>query len=92
MRYGLLSDGIDANALAVFAHALKLDPAVNQGEQGIVGANPDTAAGMDFGAALANENVACQNKLAVPALNSETLDSESRPFLVELTPFLWANS
>ena len=42
---------------------------------------------MDVGAALTDVNVAGQNKLTVAALDAEALGLESRPFLVEPTPF-----
>ena len=57
----------------VLAHALKLDGAVNQGEQGIILADTNVGAGMDVGASLANQDVASQNELTVSTLAAQTL-------------------
>src|SRR5699024_11112269 len=64
---------LDNAALAVTAHALEMDAAVNQREQRVVAADADALTRMDVGAALANQNVAGQNVLTVAALDAETL-------------------
>ena len=78
------------NLFAVASHTLKLDGPVRKREQCIVRAAPDIDARWDGCAARANGDVAGQTNLTVSALRARRLDSESRPFLVEPTPFLCA--
>ena len=65
--------GIHGAHLAILAHALELDLAVDQREQGIVLADADVVARMDMRASLANENVAGEHELPVCALGAEAL-------------------
>ena len=64
---------VDRAHLAILAHALELDLAVNECEQGVVAADPDVVARMDVRASLADQNVAGQNELTVCALDAEAL-------------------
>ena len=81
---------VDRAHLAILAHTLELDLAVDQSEQRIVLADTNVVARMNVRASLTNEDVARQNELTVRALGAE--DSESRPFLVEPPPFLCAKN
>ena len=63
----------DSATLAVTAHALKMNMAVNQSEQGIVAADADALTRMDVSAALTHDDVARQNELAVAALDAQAL-------------------
>jgi hypothetical protein len=47
--------------------------AVTLGEQGVVPAATDIAAGVEPGAALAHQYIACQHRLAAKALDAESL-------------------
>ena len=69
----LLLDFVNGAHLAILAHALELDLAVNQRKQGVVAADPDVVTGMDVGASLANQNVAGQNELTVSPLDAKSL-------------------
>ena len=64
---------VNRNFLAVAAHTLKADLAVNQGEQGIVAALAHVLTGVNVGATLTNQNVAGQHELTVGALDAQTL-------------------
>ena len=55
--------GVHGALPAILAQTLKLDGAVNLGEQGVVLTDAHIDTGMDVGASLANQNVASQNKL-----------------------------
>ena len=68
-----LLSGINASLLAILAELLEAEHAVRLGEQGVVTADTDVDAGMDVGAALANENVAGENELTVGALGTKAL-------------------
>lgn len=69
----LLLLGINADLLVRLALTLELDDAVNLGVQGIVIADADVVAGMDYGTTLANQNVAGEYELTIGALNAQTL-------------------
>jgi hypothetical protein len=70
----------------------ELHGAFGQREQGVVLADADVFARVEFGAALANDDVAGEDELAAVALDARRLLSESRP-LRELPPaFLCAMS
>ena len=58
---------------AVAAQAGKADAAVLKGEQRVVAAATHIKARMDLSSALANQNVPCQNHLAVSALRAQAL-------------------
>ena len=64
---------LDADLLAVTAHALKAHAAIHQSKQGIVAADAHVLAGMDMGAALTHQDVAGQNELTIGALDAQTL-------------------
>ena len=64
-----------------------MNATIDQSEQGVIAADADALTRMDVGAALTDQDVAGQNELTVAAPDAEALDSESRPFLVEPTPF-----
>ena len=71
--------GVHGAHLAILAHALELDLAVDQREQGIVLADADVVARMDMRASLANENVAGEHELPVCALGADILMVISLP-------------
>ena len=64
---------LDRAALAVTAHALEVNAAIDQSEQGVIAADADALTRMDVGAALTDQDVAGQNKLTVAALDAEAL-------------------
>ena len=64
---------INRSLLTILAETLKAEHTAFLGVQSVVGADTDIDAGMDVGAALANENVAGENELTVRALGTETL-------------------
>ena len=64
---------VNGDTLLVAAHALKTDNAVLHGKERIVAALADVGAGMDFRAALADEDIAGQNKLTISSLGAKTL-------------------
>src|SRR5689334_18864821 len=63
----------DARAATIFAEALVDDGAVDQGKEGEVAAHADVGAGMDAGAALADEDVAGAHGLAGEDLDAASL-------------------
>ena len=65
--------GVHGALPAILAQTLKLDGAVNLGEQGVVLTDAHIDTGMDVGASLANQNVAGQNELTVGTLHAQTL-------------------
>jgi hypothetical protein len=65
--------GINANLLLISAQSLKPYHAVNLGVQCIIITDAHVQAGMNFRAALANKDVACQNELSVGALGAQSL-------------------
>ena len=69
----LLLNGINADLFARFAVALKFNGTVDKSEESIIGADADIVAGMDFGASLSDEDVACENELTVSSLGAESL-------------------
>ena len=76
------------NFLAVLAPSLEFHNTVRRCEQGIIAASADIDARMNVRASLSVKDIAGQNKLTVCPLCAKALDSESRPFLVDPTPFL----
>ncbi len=64
---------INGNFFAVFAHTFIVDGTIDEGIEGIVRADADVIAGMDVGTALAVEDVAGEDELAVGALAAEAL-------------------
>jgi len=64
---------VDGAHLAILAHPLELDLAVDLREQRVVAADADVVARMDMRASLANQNVAGQHELTVGALGAQSL-------------------
>ena len=62
--------GIDVNPPVA---AIEADVAVGKGEEGVIAAHADVVAGVEFGAALADEDGAGGNKLTAVAFHAETL-------------------
>src|SRR5690606_30230177 len=62
----------DVDDLAAALDA-ELDGAAGQREQRVVAATPDIAAGVEVGAALADDDLACVDDLAAETLHAETL-------------------
>lgn len=58
-----------------------LDPAWLESEEGVVVAHPDVRSRVETGAALANQDCACENCLPVIALNAETFAVAVAPVL-----------
>ena len=73
LAYEILLSLVDGDLLAVPAHALKADSAADLGEQGIVAALANVDAGMDMGAALADQDAASQDPLPVGPLGAKAL-------------------
>ena len=64
---------LDRAALAVAAHALEVNAAIDESKQRVIAADAHALTRMDVGAALTNQDVAGQNKLTVAALYAQTL-------------------
>ena len=64
---------VDRAHLAILAHTLELDLAVDQSEQRIVLADTDVVARMNVRTSLTDEDVASQNELTDSALGTESL-------------------
>lgn len=58
-----------------------LDPSRLESEEGVVVADPDIRTRVETGAALANEDCACEHGLAVVAFDAETLAVAVAPVL-----------
>ena len=71
--FGKLLLSVHRALLAILAHALELDSAVNQSKQGVIAADANVGTGMNVRASLANQDVAGQNELTVSALHAQTL-------------------
>ena len=71
MKTGLV--WVYRDLLAVFAHALKLDNALDQGKQGVVPAASHVVAGMNLGAALTIDDVTGFYNLAAELFTAESL-------------------
>jgi len=69
----LLLDGVNADLLAVAAHTLETNLAVDESEQRVVRASAYVLARMNVGTALLNKDVASQNILTVSTLYAESL-------------------
>lgn len=67
------SVSVNAYLLSVATNTLKLYLAVNECEQGIIGASAHIVSGMNVSTALSYENVTRKNKLSVSALNAKSL-------------------
>lgn len=69
----LLRNLQDGDFFAVLAKPLKLDGTVLQSEQCVVLALAHVGTGMDFGAALTDQDIASQYELTVAPLDTQTL-------------------
>ena len=69
----LLFNSVNADFLAALAEALKLNLAVNEGEEGIVRTLANAVARMNVGSALSYKDVACKDELTVRSLSAESL-------------------
>ena len=81
----------DVHGLAA-ALGAELDRTRDEREQRVVAATADAVAGVEVGAALADDDLAGVDDLAAEALDAEALALESRPLRVEDAPFLCAMS
>ena len=63
----------DRDEHAAFGFGIELDATIGRGEQGVVLADTDIAAGMPLGAALARQNVAGDDDLAAKQLHAQAL-------------------
>jgi len=70
--YGWLRVGINACFLSVFAHSFIPNNAVYERKQRIVFADTNVCTGMNLRASLANEDVPCENRLAVATLHAKS--------------------
>ena len=64
---------VHADLFLILAHSLKTDHAVDQCKQSIILAAAHVDAGMDLGASLSDEDIACENKLTARALGTKPL-------------------
>lgn len=69
----LLLDSVNADFLAILAHSLELDVAVDESEEGVIRTLADVVAGMNVGSALSDKDIACENELTVASLDAESL-------------------
>lgn len=53
----LLLDSVNADFLAILAHSLELDVAVDESEEGVIRTLADIVAGMDVGSALSTRTL-----------------------------------
>ena len=71
--YPRLFCSIYANLLLTAGNRLKLNGAVDQSEEGIIGTDSDILAGTDCGASLSHDDVAGSDCLSVSLLDAKTL-------------------
>ena len=64
---------VNADLLASLCDRFKLDSAVDKGKQSVVRSATNIVTGMDLGTALANKDIAGENRLTVRSLYAETL-------------------
>ena len=64
----LLLGGVNRNLLTILAQTLEADNTVGLGKQRVIAADANVGAGVDVGAALADQDVAGQNELTISAL------------------------
>ena len=64
----LLLGGVNRNLLTILAQTLEADNTVGLGKQRVIATDTDVGAGVDVGAALADQDVAGQNELTVYAV------------------------
>ena len=80
--------GIYACLFLVFAHSFITNDAVYESEQGVILADTDVCARMNFRTALTNENVACEYGLAVAALRAKAFRFAVSPVVGRTGTFL----
>ena len=89
-RQGLSRDrGEDVN-LAVCR--VKFDDAIREGEEGVVASNADIRPGTETGAALADENVARDDRLAAEFFHAEALADAVAPVAYAALTFFMRQS
>ena len=69
----LLLGGVNRNLLTILAQTLEADNTVGLGKQRVIAADANVGAGVDVGAALADQDVAGQNELTISALGAKAL-------------------
>ena len=69
----LLLGGINRNLLTILAQTLEADNTVGLGKQRVIAADTDVGAGVDVGAALADQDVAGQDVLTIGTLGPKAL-------------------
>ena len=69
----LLLGGVNRNLLTILAQTLEADNTVGLGKQRVIAADTNVGAGVDVGAALADQDVACQNELNISELGAKAL-------------------
>ena len=67
------SVSVNAYLFTILVKTLELNLTVDNGEQGIIGAFSDVIAGMDLSPTLSYQNITCQHKLPIGALNAKSL-------------------
>ena len=74
----LLLGGVNRNLLTILAQTLEADNTVGLGKQRVIAADANVGAGVDVGAALADQDVAGQNELTISALGAKALRLHGR--------------
>ena len=69
----LLLGGVNRNLLTILAQTLEADNTVGLGKQRVIAADTDVGAGVDVGAALADQDVAGEDELTISALGTKAL-------------------
>ena len=64
---------VDVDEAAMLAFVLEADDAIDLGEEGVVLAAADVCAGLQGGAALANDDAATEDRLTPKYLDAESL-------------------
>ena len=72
--------------------AVEFDDAVRAGEEGVVATDPDVGAGTETGAALANDDVACDDRLAAEFFHAEALADAVAPVAYAALTFFMRQS
>ena len=73
LRIVLYLFGVNAYLSSAIGNVFKLNLAVDQSEQSVVGAAAHVVTGMDVGASLSDDDVACSYLGTVSGLNAQTL-------------------
>ena len=79
----LVVPGFDGSGINIHAaaFAVETDLAVHEGENGVISPETDILAGQELGAALADDDVACDDRLAAEFFHAETLAYAIAPVL-----------